>query len=99
MKLSTQHRAEAGVRVPCLSNETRTSLSFARPNGHAYLASQVQTLLSFAGRWHKAQTSARNLSIKTRNEHPFTSEGLRRSAGEEPSFELASLKGWSGIAT
>ena len=37
-------------------------------------------------------------NYKTRNEHPFTSEGLWCSAGAEPSFELASLKGWSGIS-
>ena len=46
----------------------------------------------------QAQSGAPILSIKTRNERIFSLEGLRRSAGAEPSFdELASLKGWSGI--
>ena len=43
--------------------------------------------------------STRHLSIKSRNEDTFASEGLQRSAGAEPSLELASLKPWSGIAT
>ena len=41
--------------------------------------------------------SARHLSIKSRNEHTFASEGLQRLAGEEPSFELASLKASQGF--
>ena len=47
--------------------------------------------------WPKAKTSVHNLSIKTRNEDSLISEGLRRLAGAEPSFELASLEAGRGF--